>query len=205
MESNLLIFFFLIIVPSAIIHEYCHGWMADYLGDPTAKQAGRLTLNPAAHIDLMGTIFLPLFLFFFSSGKFLFAYAKPVPFNPYNLRYQRWGPALVAVAGPLANLAVAAVFGILVRLLPHWSGTFILFLIIYANILLAIFNLLPISPLDGSKILYAITPLSWGKFDAFMERYGLIILLLFLFFGFHLLMPIVHWLFALVSGLPLSI
>ena len=97
-----LLFYFIIIIPSAIIHEYAHGWMANQLGDPTAKYKGRLTLDPRAHIDPMGTLLMPLFLFFVSGGRFLFAYAKPVPINQYNLDDQRWGPMWVALAGPLS-------------------------------------------------------------------------------------------------------
>ena len=118
MEILPLVFFFLIIVPSAILHEYAHGWMANQLGDPTAKYAGRLTLNPKVHIDRWGTILMPALLFLLTGGRFMFAYAKPVPFNPYNLRDQRWGPVAVALAGPGVNFILAFLFSLLLRLLP---------------------------------------------------------------------------------------
>jgi len=198
-----LVFFFLIIIPSAIIHEYAHGWMANELGDPTARLAGRLTLNPISHIDLFGTILLPLGLFIVSGGGFLFAYAKPVPYNPYNLKDKRWDPVKVAVAGPVANLIIAFIFGFLIRfgLFPQIISQFIS-IIVYANVLLAVFNLVPIPPLDGSKLLYALLPNTQAmmQFKVNLERYGFMILLFFIFFAFKLIMPIMSWLFVLFTG-----
>lgn len=195
-----LLFFFLIIIPSAIIHEYAHGAAADELGDPTARHAGRLTLNPLAHIDLMGTIILPIALLLLSGGSFMFAYAKPVPYNPYNLKNQKWGPALVGAAGPLANLIVALAFGLMVRFLPFNNFTEFLAIIVYANILLMVFNLVPIPPLDGSKILFALLPDSLDNLKVNLERYGFIILLFFIFYFFHWLTPIMGWLFRQITG-----
>lgn len=209
-----LLFYFVIIVPSAIIHEYAHGWAAYMQGDSTAKYAGRLTLNPLVHIDRWGTILMPIVLYFLSGGSFMFAYAKPVPFNPYNLRDQKLGPALVAVAGPLSNFLVAAVFAVFVRLiaggvadglavsagfLGNLAGFFSL--IVYANIMLAIFNLLPVPPLDGSHILYAILPAPLAdKLRDFFARYGFMILLVLIFFVFDLISPIINWLYQLFIG-----
>ncbi len=195
-----LLFFFLIIIPSAIIHEYAHGWAADQLGDPTARNAGRLTLDPRAHIDMWGTIIMPIMLLLFSGGSFMFAYAKPVPYNPYNLSNQKWGPALVGVAGPAANLIIAIMFGILVRFLPVSTFSLLLGVIIYANLLLMVFNLVPIPPLDGSKILFAILPDSMQQFKINLERYGFIILLFFIFYFFQWIIPIISWLFKLITG-----
>lgn len=195
-----LIFFFLIIIPSAIWHEYAHAWMADYLGDDTAKRMGRLTLNPLPHIDLFGTILMPVFLFLISGGSFLFAYAKPVPYNPYNLRNHKTGPALVGLAGPMANLLVAIVFGLLVRFLPSGSFSELLSIIVYANVLLMVFNLIPIPPLDGSKILYAVLPVHWTSVRTFLDRYGFFILLFFLFFAFSLIQPIIGIVFKFIVG-----
>lgn len=203
MQLTSLLFFFIIIIPSAIIHEYAHGWMADYLGDPTARLAGRLTLNPRAHIDLFGTILMPIILLLFSGGTFLFAYAKPVPYNPYNLKDQKWGPALVGVAGPLSNLIVAFVCAMLIRLLPATNFTFILSIVVYANILLAVFNSVPIPPLDGSKILFALLPDSAWQIKQSLERYGFIILLFFIFFFFRLIIPIIGWIYKLMVGTSL--
>lgn len=200
MDYTNLILFFLIIVPSAIWHEFAHAWMADYLGDDTAKRMGRLTLNPLPHLDLFGTILMPVLLFFISNGTFLFAYAKPVPYNPYNLRNQKTGPALVGLAGPMANLLVAIVFGLLVRFLPGGNFSKLLGTIVYFNILLMVFNLIPIPPLDGSKILYAILPARWASARMFLNRYGFIILLFFIFFAFSLIQPIILVVFKLITG-----
>jgi Zn-dependent protease len=195
-----LIFFFLIIIPSAILHEFSHAWMAFYLGDDTAKRAGRLTLNPLPHLDLFGTILMPIFLFIISGGSFVFAYAKPVPYNPYNLRNQKTGPALVGLAGPLANLLVAIIFGILFRFLPVGSFATLISIIVYANILLAVFNLVPIPPLDGSKILYAILPDRSIKVKIFLDRYGFILVLFFVFFAFQIILPIISLVYRLITG-----
>lgn len=201
-----MIFYFIIIIPSAIIHEYAHGWMAWMLGDPTAKYAGRLSLDPRVHIDKWGTILLPIFLYFISGGSFVFAYAKPVPYNPYNLKNQRWGPALVGLAGPAANIATALVFSILVRVLGVGDTPFafslvsFFVLIVYANIVLAIFNLMPIPPLDGSKILYAILPDSAYKAREFLERYSIFLLFFFIFFAFELIRPVIETVFRVMIG-----
>jgi len=200
MEITQLLFFFLIIIPSAIIHEYAHGWAADQMGDPTARNAGRLTLNPMAHIDIWGTILMPVLLLLFSGGSFMFAYAKPVPYNPYNLKNQKWGPALVGLAGPAANLIAAIFFGLLVRFLPYSAFTSLLAIIAYANILLMVFNLMPIPPLDGSKLLFAVLPDSMERLKINLERFGFIILLLFIFYFFNLIIPIITWLFHLITG-----
>jgi Zn-dependent protease len=174
--------------------------MADRLGDPTARYAGRLTLDPRAHIDLWGTILLPLFLSVMSGGSFLFAYAKPVPYNPYNLRNQKWGPAWVALAGPMANLLLAASFAVLLRFLPVSTFSLLIAVIVQANVVLMVFNLVPIPPLDGSKILYAILPDSAVGIRNFLDRYGFIILLFFVFFLFELISPIIDVIFKLLVG-----
>ncbi len=171
------------------------------LGDPTAKYAGRLTLNPMAHIDPMGTIALPLFLMLISGGSFLFAYAKPVPYNPYNLKYAKWGPAMVGSAGPLSNLLLAAAFSLVIRILP-FSGDFtmLLSIIVYANVLLAVFNMIPIPPLDGSKILYALLPPNMDHVRHFLERYQFLLFIVFIFFLFRFISPIIFWVYNLFLG-----
>lgn len=203
MDFSLLLFFFVIIIPSAIIHEYAHGAVAGLLGDDTAERAGRLTLNPIAHIDPFGTLLLPLILLLSNAG-FMFAYAKPVPYNPYNLRDQKWGPALVGAAGPLSNIAVALVFGLLVRFLPLSPFTVFLALVTYANILLAVFNMIPIPPLDGSKVLFALIPDRYWQFKEQFERYGILFLFAFIFLGFSLIIPIIQGLFSLIVGSSLG-
>lgn len=159
MDPATTVFVVVIIIFSAIIHEVMHGYVADMLGDPTARYAGRLTLNPIPHIDLVGSIVIPVFLVFTGSPIF-FGYAKPVPYNPYNLRPGRFSEALVAGAGPFSNLVIALVGGLTVR-----SGLFpgaadIIFLIIVVNSMLFLFNLIPVPPLDGSKVLEALLPRS---------------------------------------------
>ncbi len=199
MELTELVFFIIVILFSAIIHEYSHGYMADRLGDPTARYAGRLTLNPIPHLDLFGSILMPLFLLALNAG-FLFAYAKPVPYNPYNLKNQKWGPAMVAIAGPLSNILLAIVFGIIVQLTGNTPYLPYLSVIVYANVLLAIFNLVPIPPLDGSKVVFAVLPPQFDNIRAVLERFGFILLLLFVFVFFRLISPIIFWLYDLLTG-----
>jgi Zn-dependent protease len=149
-----LIFGLLILILSVILHEVAHGYMANYLGDPTARLAGRLTLNPLSHIDMVGSILLPGLLVF-TGSPFLIGYAKPVPYNPYNLK-GRWGETLVAAAGPGTNFLLAIIFALLIRLggvamTLEMATAFAA--IVYINLLLGLFNSLPLPPLDGSKVL----------------------------------------------------
>ncbi len=206
MPESILIFQIIILIISAVIHEVSHGAMAYHLGDPTAKYAGRLTLNPIAHIDLWGSILIPLFLLI-AHSPVLVGWAKPVPYNPYNLRDQRYGPAKVAIAGPGSNIIIAVAFGILLRILNFFefanpATSLFLGIVILINILLAVFNLVPIPPLDGSKILYAILPDSAYRLKAALEQYGLLLLLFFIFFLFPLILPVVFWLYQLIVGSP---
>jgi Zn-dependent protease len=151
------LFIYLIIIISAVFHEFMHGYAANYLGDPTAKNAGRLTLNPFKHMDFFGTVLLPLFVMWLGGG--FLGYAKPVPYNPYNLRDRKFGSTKVAFAGPAANFLIALFFGLLLRLLDFQNVFFIPFSwITYINLFLAFFNLIPIPPLDGSKLLMDLFP-----------------------------------------------
>jgi len=189
---------------SVVIHEFSHGWMAFYLGDSTAKNQGRLTLNPIKHLDFWGSFIVPLTIFVFSGGQAIFGWAKPVPFNPYNLRDQKYGIAKVAAAGPSANLLMALIFGLILRFLPVQflsSGLVqILGLIVFLNLLLAIFNLIPLPPLDGSKILFTFLPRSLENLRLFLEQYGTFILLFFIFFAFQWILPLVFLIYQFIVG-----
>lgn len=152
------LFLIVVIIFSAVIHELMHGVAADSLGDKTARYAGRLTLNPIPHLDPFGSLILPLLLAF-SGSSFFFAWAKPVPYNPYNLRPGRFSEAIVAGAGPLSNLVIAVLFGLFIRVAPISANiAAILFMVVVVNVMLCIFNLIPIPPLDGSKVLEALLP-----------------------------------------------
>jgi Zn-dependent protease len=209
-DFNLLIFQLAVLVMSVVIHEVSHGMVALWQGDPTAKLMGRLTLNPIKHLDLWGSFLVPLMLFVFSGGNFLFGWAKPVPYNPYNLRNQKWGAAMVGAAGPASNFAIALVFGIALRFfpgasqLPFLENLAQLFaVIVMLNLLLGVFNLVPIPPLDGSKLLYSILPPHMSHIKTYLEQYGFFILLFFIFFAFRAIFPLVSALFSLITGMSI--
>ena len=198
------IFIIIILIMSVVIHEVSHGYAALALGDPTAKYQGRLTLNPISHLDPIGSFFVPLIGYF--AGGFIVGWAKPVPFNPYNLRNQRWGEALVAVAGPISNIALAILFGLTIRFLPEYINISQSFLnlassVVLINIILAIFNLIPIPPLDGSKILFAFLPYKWQTLRQSFERFGLILVFIFILFIWQIMSHIIGFLFPLLTGI----
>jgi Zn-dependent protease len=199
------IFAIAILMMSVILHEVSHGYVAYILGDSTAKYAGRLSLNPLKHLDIFGSILLPAFTYL--TGGFIIGWAKPVPFNPYNLRNQKWGPAIVAAAGPLTNLLIVAIFGIALQLSGVISVLPVSFfqlaiLIVFVNLQLAILNLVPIPPLDGSRLISALLPLRWQRIQYTLERYSFIFVLIFIFFIWpYLFLPIVSFLFKLITGL----
>ncbi len=199
MEFASLLIYFVIIVPSAILHEYFHAWTANYFGDPTPKYAGRLTLNPIPHIDLWGTILMPAILFFSTGGAIMFAYAKPVPINPLYMR-SKHATAAVAFAGPFANFLIAVIVSFIIRGLPASTFVTILEIIVYANIGLGLFNLVPIPPLDGSKVVFAFLPQSWDGLRENLERYGFVILILLFISGMPFLAPLMSGLFELFVG-----
>ena len=211
MEILGLILIIIIFLFSVVIHEVAHGSVANFLGDPTAKYAGRLTLNPLKHLDPFGSIILPGILILMSmamGGGIIFGWAKPVPINPYNFRDQKYGSAKVAIAGPAANSLLALVFGMLLRFLPFGTGQFsqnlilVFGYIVWVNLLLAIFNLLPIPPLDGSHILFAFLPPGMEEAKIFLFQYGFLILLFVIFFLFEWIIPFINWLFYLIVGVP---
>ena len=189
---------------SVVVHEVAHGLTAYSLGDPTAKYEGRLTLNPVRHLDPFGSILVPALTYY--AGGIIFGWAKPVPYNPYNLRDQRWGPALVAAAGPLSNLFLAIVFGIVIQVIgePTTSSAAAVlqfsYMIVLVNVGLLIFNFVPIPPLDGSKVLFALLPYKWRHIQDILEQYGLFILVIFLVYFSSILGPIHRTLVSLLTG-----
>ena len=195
-----IIFQILVVLFSIVLHEVSHGLTANSLGDATAKNLGRLTLNPFKHLDLFGSILLPFFLLAVSQGAFVFGYAKPVPYNPLNLRDPRYGPAKVALAGPLTNLTIAVLVGLVVRFLPLSVGNSLvrelLGYTVLINIVLAVFNLMPIPPLGGHWLALTFFP----KVGFFFQRFGLWLFLIFIFFVFPVFTPLIFWLFRLITG-----
>ena len=193
------IFTLVILLMSVILHELAHGYTAFMLGDSTAKYAGRLTLNPLSHLDLFGSFLVPLFLFI-STGHSI-GWAKPVPINPYNFKDQKNGMLKVSLAGPLSNFLVAILFGLIIRFIPLNSTLIYLFsIIVFYNLLLGLFNIIPIPPLDGSHILFSLLPEKFYGLKAFIEQYSFILLMIFIFFGINLLFPIAIRLYTLLVG-----
>jgi Zn-dependent protease len=202
----------LTILISMTLHEAMHAFASNWLGDDTARLQGRLTLNPLAHIDPIGTILLPATLILFSilSGQLLpiFGAAKPVPFNPLRVKYEEWGAALVALAGPTTNLLLAAIAGLSLRVIN--SDTIIAELLttfIFVNLGFFVFNMIPIPPLDGSRILYAIAPKTIRQFMREVERYSLMAVFFLVFFAQDFLSLIminsINFFFQIFVGQPI--
>jgi Zn-dependent protease len=177
---------------SVIIHEVAHGYVALLNGDPTARLSGRITLNPIPHIDPIGTILLPAILLLTGSG-IIFGWAKPVPVNPSYYRDHRWGEVTTSFAGPASNLLLALLFSFLLRLGIGGPGLLLFaYLGCTINIFLALFNLIPIPPLDGSHLISAFLPYNWLRYYRYLEPVGFIIILLLFYSGIMgmVLMPI---------------
>ena len=197
------IFSLIVLLFSVVIHEIAHGSVAFYLGDPTAKYAGRLTLNPIKHLDLFGSVLLPILMLIFTFGRGpVFGWAKPVPVNPNNLKDKRWGELKVSLAGPGINIIVGVLFALPIRFF-NLPGSLLLFFSIVSiyNFLLAIFNLIPIPPLDGSHILFSFLPFRYTKLKMILSQYSLFILIFFIFFGgINIVFFLSEFLYSVVSG-----
>lgn len=191
--TSLLITFSLLLV-SITIHEFSHGWVAYKLGDPTAKYSGRLTLNPLAHIDPVGTIILPLMLFFASQGRFVFGAAKPVPVNFNQLRNPKRDIIWVGASGPAANFILAFILSVVLKIIPLNDFLSVIALkLILINVILAVFNLIPIPPLDGSRIAIGLMPRNIAYKYNKIEPYGFLIVISLIYLGIfnRIIFPIV--------------
>ena len=187
-----------------ILHEVAHGWVADKLGDPTARMLGRLTLNPIKHIDPVGTILMPAVLLLLTRGSFMFGYAKPVPIGVRNFKHMRRDMAIVGAAGPLSNLVMACAWCLAVRGAPSLQDVTPNLVLpvaligvagIYINVMLMVLNLIPIPPLDGGRVLSGLLPKRWAnKYDR-VEPWGFLIVAVLLISGA----------LAVVIGLPASV
>ncbi len=195
-----------ILIFSVIIHEYNHGLVALRNGDDTAKAMGRLTLNPLPHLDPFGTVLLPLLLFTLHS-PIIIGWARPVPINPFRFHDFRRGMIQVGASGPVSNVVLGLFFAFLFRITGSSirSGIgLLLYFGVFINFLLAFFNLIPIPPLDGSRILGSLLPLKMESAYYRIERYGMLIIFAFLLFGlFDFLVPLLNYLVGLVTGIPL--
>ncbi len=210
MEGNevvFLIFKFAVLIFSVIVHEVSHGLAALRLGDDTAKRAGRITLNPLPHLELFGSFLLPMSLFLITNGAFVIGWAKPVPYDPARLRKPKIGSGIVAAVGPLSNILVATIIAIILRfVVPLIDPTgaapigFLLSYIVYLNLILAVFNLVPLPPLDGSGILFSLLPERFYAVEQVLRQYGFVILIMFIFFGFNFIIPVADFLYSLLVG-----
>ena len=189
MQTLVLIFILVILLFSIIIHECAHGLVAEHYGDSTAREMGRITLNPIPHLDLIGSLLLPGMMILMSlmghSTPVIFGWAKPVPINPYNLNDPQKNMVGIGLAGPLANVIVAFIFSIISRILPVFSPlvTTILFYAVAINLVLAFFNLIPVPPLDGSRILSGLLPEEYAYRLSRLEPFGFIIILILIISG----------------------
>lgn len=199
------LFGLIVLIFSAIIHEISHGEVALMLGDKTAKLMGRISLNPIKHIDPIGTLLLP-FVLIITGSSFIFGWAKPVPVNELNFKNPKKDMALTALAGPLSNIIISVILAILAHIfiatkvfdLSNQTIIALLF-IIKINIYLAIFNLVPIPPLDGSKILFGFLPFKYNYIEDFLNQYGLLLLITFIFFFSWIVLPIAELIFNLLT------
>lgn len=198
------VIFICVVMPAIVLHEFAHAWVADKLGDPTARRMGRLTLDPLKHIDPVGTILLPLLLYLpfalgWTKSPIIFGFAKPVPFNPMNLRHPKRDIMLVRLAGPLTNILIAFVFAQALGFVQNPMGQGLFMTAVLLNLGLAVFNMLPVPPLDGSGILYAVLPARMIPLIArFDNLAGVLVVFVMLNLGWldfldHIIYGMAHW------------
>ena len=202
-DPTTIVFQIAILAFSVILHELAHGYAANYYGDPTARLAGRLTLNPISHIDMFGSIILPGLMAMLPGG-IIFGWAKPVPYNPYNLK-GKFAETVVTGAGVATNLLLALIFGLIIRFFGAELSPAFLDLASYVviiNIVLAIFNAIPIPPLDGSKVLFSLLSVKFYDLQRKLEQWGFFVLIIFIFTLWPLLSPLILGLFKLITGVP---
>jgi Zn-dependent protease len=200
MEPITIIFSIIILVMSVVLHELSHGYAADLLGDPTPRLQGRLTINPLKHLELFGSFIVPILTSF---AGITFGWAKPVIWNPYNVKNKRVGEIVISLAGPASNILAAIVFGLIVRIFgDSLSPAFVALssYIVLINIVLAVFNLIPVPPLDGSKVIFAILPARFSKFREVMEANAIFFLIFALFIAWNIVSPLVPMIFRLIVG-----
>lgn len=200
-----------------VLHEVAHGWVAFRLGDPTAKEMGRLTLNPISHIDLFGTVLMPLMLFVLTDGRMLFGYAKPVPIDPRYFKDPKKGMALSALAGPGINIVMAVACSLFLRVVmtglggrmpePYWTWvavplTLMLGYGVVINVVLAVLNMIPIPPLDGSRVVYWMLPDRQASLYYRLEPYGTLVLMALIMMGVlgKIMTPVIRPLLSLLLG-----